>query len=99
MNLPSRSRVPKITYDLSGRQTEYFRYDYTEPEDEAAELVSGLTEDQLVQLAAGDPAKGQGSQLGSAGISVPGSAGQTSGCAEEEGIAEIILATDRQGCV
>ena len=66
------SGVPKITYDLSGRQTEYFRYDYTEPEDEAAELVSGLTEDQLVQLAAGDPAKGQGSQLGSAGISVPG---------------------------
>lgn len=91
------SGVPKITYDLSGRQTEYFRYDYTEPEDEAAELVSGLTEDQLVQLAAGDPAKGQGSQLGSAGISVPGSAGQTSGCAEEEGIAEIILADGPAG--
>ncbi len=91
------SGVPKITYDLSGRQTEYFRYDYTEPEDEAAELVSGLTEDQLVQLAAGDPAKGQGSQLGSAGISVPGSAGQTSGCAKEEGIAEIILADGPAG--
>src|SRR5699024_1513805 len=31
------------------------------------------------------------------GISVPGSAGQTSGCAEEEGIAEIVLADGPAG--
>ena len=91
------SQVPTIGYDLPDRETEYFNYEYAEPEDEAAKLVSRLTEDQLVQFATGDPAKGQGSQLGSAGISVPGSAGQTSGCAEEQGIADIVLADGPAG--
>ena len=59
------------------RQIRYC-YDYKEPGDEAAEITSGLSEDQLILLAVGDPGSGQGSNLGAAGISVPGSAGAVS---------------------
>ena len=73
--------------------------DYTEPlpDSEAAALAAGLSEEQLVLLATGDPGKGQGSALGSAGISVPGSAGETSGCAEAQGIASMVLADGPAG--
>lgn len=91
------AEVPKFVYDLSGRETVHFNYTFPVQQDEAAELVSGLDEDRLIQLVTGDPAKGQGSQLGSAGISVPGSAGQTSGCAGKEGIASIVLADGPAG--
>lgn len=89
--------VSHISYDLSAVKTVVFDYDYKEPEDEAARIVSGLTEEQLVLLATGDPGKGQGSQLGSAGISVPGSAGQTSSCAYDQGVADIVLADGPAG--
>ncbi len=89
--------VQKINYDLSGVQTVCFRYDHTEPDDEAAQIVSRLTKEQLIDLAVGDPGKGQGSHLGSAGISVPGSAGETSSCANDAGVANIVLADGPAG--
>ena len=71
---------------------------------DALQLADSLTVEQLVELVAGDVTKGQGmsreegdSQLGSAGISVPGSAGQTSGCAQEEGVPAIVLADGPAG--
>ena len=48
-------------------------------------------------LASGDPGKGQGSNLGSAGISVPGSAGETNNCALEDGVPGIVLADGPAG--
>ena len=36
-----------------------------------------MSEDQLVQMATGDPGKDQSNALGSSGISVPGSAAET----------------------
>ncbi len=89
--------VSHVNYDLSAMDTVVFDYDYKEPEDEAAQIVSKLTNEQLVLLATGDPGKGQGSQLGSAGISVPGSAGQTSACAYDQGVADIVLADGPAG--
>lgn len=73
--------------------------DYTEPalDPQAAAIVEQLTEEQLIKLATGDPGKGQGSALGSAGISLPGSAGETSGCAEAQGVASIVLADGPAG--
>lgn len=62
-----------------------------------AEFVDSLTVDQLIALATGDPAKGQGSNLGSAGITVPGSAAQTSSCAEDRNLASIVLADGPAG--
>lgn len=91
-NLPSR------IYDLSGLETVVYNYDNQETmDDEAARIVERLSREQLISMATGDPAKGQGSALGSAGISVPGSAGETSSCALEQGVANIVLADGPAG--
>ncbi len=67
---------------------------------EAAAFVDMLTTEQLIALASGDAAgNGQdaGGNLGAAGISVPGSAGETSGCALADGLASIVLADGPAG--
>ncbi len=74
--------------------------DYTaEPEkDEADKIVSGLSVEQLVQLATGDPEKAQETAAyGKPGNSVPGSAAETSSCAIENGIANIVLSDGPAG--
>ena len=50
----------------------------------AGKIVDSLSVDQLAFLATGDPRRAQGNALGSAGISVPGAAAETSPCASEE---------------
>ena len=50
----------------------------------AGKIVDSLSVDQLAFLATGDPGRAQGNALGSAGISVPGAAAETSTCASEE---------------
>lgn len=50
----------------------------------AGKIVESLSVDQLTLLATGDPGRAQGNALGSAGISVPGAAAETSQCAAEE---------------
>ena len=87
-----------LDWNLSGVET--ITYVYGNPDesgDEAAELVSRLSEEQLIALATGDPSKGQGSTIGSAGVSVPGSAAETSRAGEKDGIASIILADGPAG--
>lgn len=64
---------------------------------ESRDFVETLSEEKLVALASGDPGKGQGSNLGSAGISVPGSAGETNDCALEDGLPGIVLADGPAG--
>ena len=65
----------------------------------AGEIVEQMSEEQLVQMATGDPGKDQGSALGSAGISVPGSAAETPLVAAEEpwNVASIALADGPAG--
>ncbi len=58
--------------------------------------VDALTEEQMIRLVTGDPGRAQGA-LGAAGSSVPGSAAQTSDCAEKQGIASIVLADGPAG--
>ncbi len=50
----------------------------------AGKIVDSLSVDQLALLATGDPGRAQENALGSAGISVPGAAAETSPCASEE---------------
>ena len=66
-------------------------------EKEAMDFVNTLSEENLIDLAAGDPGKAQGGNLGAAGISVPGSAGETHRCAVDKGLASIVLADGPAG--
>ncbi len=60
----------------------------TYPEHEAAieakKMAAKLTQEQMIAMVIGEISKGQGQALGSAGIMVPGAAGETSGCLEEQ---------------
>ncbi len=91
--------LPILALDLAAVQME--RIDYSDkpedPADEAVQLVDKLDVEQMIRLATGDPGKGQGGNLGSSGISVPGSAGETSSCAMEQGIPNIVLADGPAG--
>lgn len=89
----------QIKLSVSGLKTEEIEYRankeiYTE---EARQFVDQLTTDELVCLSAGDPGKAQGGNLGAAGISVPGSAGETHSCALDKGLASIVLADGPAG--
>ncbi len=93
-----RQGVSEVVLDLLSADTEVIQYETLfEPDDEAARIVKALETEQLIQLATGDPGKGQGSDLGAAGISVPGSAGETSTAAYEQGVANIVLADGPAG--
>ncbi len=66
-------------------------------EEEAKAFADTLSVEELINLATGDPGKAQGGNLGAAGISVPGSAGETHRCAVEKGLASIVLADGPAG--
>lgn len=100
-------QVPALTVAASSLQTSTVVYgkeqDNIAPE--VREFVNSLSTDQLVLLATGDPGKSQNasdeqkeSALGAAGISVPGSAAQTSSCAlADKNLAPIVLADGPAG--
>ncbi len=65
----------------------------------AGEITESLETEQLIRLATGDPGRGQGSSLGSAGFSVPGSAAETSSAASASpwNVAGMVLADGPAG--
>jgi len=99
--------VPSLNVEASSLQTATVVYgkekDNISPE--VWQFVDSLSVDQLTLLATGDPGKSQNadedqkdSALGSAGISVPGSAAQTSSCAlKDKNLAPIVLADGPAG--
>lgn len=93
------SDKPELTvhhFDIQKRELSYERA-FQDVPDEVAAFVDSLETDQLIELATGDISKAQGSNLGAAGNSVPGSAAQTSGCAAGQGLASIVLADGPAG--
>lgn len=68
-------------------------------EGRAGDIVSLLSQEQLIAMATGDPGKGQESALGSAGLTVPGAAAETSSVAMEQpfGVPGIVLADGPAG--
>ncbi len=72
---------------------------YEDTPQEVRDFVDTLSMDELILLATGDIAKGQGaedSQIGNAGTSVPGSAAETAALSEK-GLAGIVLADGPAG--
>lgn len=105
--LAEAGKAPALTFNASALRTETIVYgkeqDNISPE--VRRFVDSLSTDQLVLLATGDPGKSQNaddeqkdSALGSAGISVPGSAAQTSSCAlADKNLSPIVLADGPAG--
>ena len=91
--------LPVLEIDAAGFETKEILYKKNSElvEKEAAEFVETLSIEELIDLAAGDPGKAQGGNLGAAGISVPGSAGETHRCAIDKGLASIVLADGPAG--
>ena len=88
--------VMEIPSDIQCREIVYQRNrDFVS--EEAAAFADTLSVEQLIALASGDPGKAQGGNLGSAGISVPGSAGETNDCAADKNLASIVLADGPAG--
>ncbi len=65
--------------------------------EKAFEIVSRLNDDSLVRLCVGQWHKDDESQLGSAGVSVPGSAGETQGIDGDPSIPALVLADGPAG--
>ena len=93
------SGMPSLDFRKSEFATEGYLYQegYKDVPLEARQFVETLTEEQLICLSAGEIREDMGSQLGSAGMYVPGSAAETSRCAEEEGLAALVLADGPAG--
>ncbi len=96
--LKLRSSLDAVPYSCADLETRTVQYDGKETFDPAVtQLADSLTLEQLISLTTGDPAKGQGSSLGSAGVTVSGSAAETSSCAADSGVASVVLADGPAG--
>ncbi len=93
------SQYPELTihsFDIRTTEVIYER-NFQNVSSEAKQLADNLRTDQLIRLVTGDIAKGQDSNLGASGVSVPGSAAETSDCAYDQGLASIVLADGPAG--
>lgn len=99
LDIVEKEKIPVIRLNAELIKTEKIIYRMNEEiiESESFKFAEALSEEQLIALASGDPGKGQGSNLGSAGISVPGSAGETNSCAEDKNLPGIVLADGPAG--
>ncbi|MGN0746893.1 MAG: glycoside hydrolase family 3 protein [Aristaeellaceae bacterium] len=88
---------PQLAWNLAAAPVRTVDYTVVDPRDEAAALTDTLTTEQLVRLATGEVRQAKADMLGSAGIAVPGSAAQTSACAMEQGVANLVLADGPAG--
>ncbi len=93
------TELPSITIEGRDIKKETYIYgpSYGDMPNEVEKFVDGLSTEQLIFLCTGNVAKGQGATIGSAGITVPGSAAETSDCAEAQGLAPIVLADGPAG--
>ncbi len=99
--LAEKSEHPVLSLTDHDFQTEVIAYgdEYGKIPKKVRDFVDTLTEDQLILLATGDTSQGMmaSTNLGAAGVSVPGSAAQSSDCAKDEGLADIVFADGPAG--
>ncbi|MCD8088545.1 MAG: glycoside hydrolase family 3 C-terminal domain-containing protein [Oscillospiraceae bacterium] len=111
-SLSQADQLPQVRLSGSDFTTETVSYEdeYRQVSEKVQAFVDTLSVEQLIQLVTGDccnaalseqsaslSAQGQGSNLGSSGISVPGSAAQTTSCARKQGLADIVMADGPAG--
>ena len=70
---------------------------YDKVSEDVKAFVDTLTTEELIKLATGELAGGDGANIGSSGLAVPGSAAQTSTAATEKGLASLVLADGPAG--
>lgn len=80
--LAEEEALPQYRFSPEARQTPAAPESGTMKQ--ARAMAETLTDGQLIDMVIGEISKGQGQALGAAGIMVPGSAGETSGCLEAE---------------
>ena len=99
LDIVEKEKIPVIRLNAELIKAEKIIYRMNEEiiEPDSFKFAEALSQEQLIALASGDPGKGQGSNLGSAGISVPGSAGETNSCAEDKNLPGIVLADGPAG--
>jgi beta-glucosidase len=95
----SGRKLPVMELDADRLQTETYVYgrSNTLASDKAQKIAGNLTEDQLISLVIGNPAHGQNAAIGSAGITVPGAAGETGSCKTGDSIPAMVLADGPAG--
>jgi beta-glucosidase len=93
INYPS---IELTEHDIKFRENIYGKSNEKIDEDVLA-FVDKLSVEQLINFSMGEMGQDAGSNLGSAGISVPGSAAQTSSCAFDMGIPSLVLADGPAG--
>ncbi len=97
----SDSSTLKAELDFTAYTTQVIEYgnDAAKVNPEARAFVDTLTTDQLILLSTGAflSEKQASSMVGVSSMSVPGAASQTSDCAKEQGLAEIVMADGPAG--
>ncbi len=99
--ISASDKVQNLTLDFSAYSTEEIIYGKASlriPQ-KARDFVDTLTENQLITLATGLVLGDVESEpmVGASAIMVPGAASQTSGCARNQGLAEIVMADGPAG--
>ncbi len=97
--LKEKDAYPVIRLSDQDFRTESIAYggEYARIPAKVREFVDSLSLDQLIKLATGDTSQNMLSNLGSAGVSVPGSAAQSSDCAVDQGLADIVFSDGPAG--
>jgi beta-glucosidase len=97
--ISSLSQYPSIDLnadDIEIKNNIYGKFDENVDRD-ITTSVEKLSIEQMIKLSIGEMSQDAISNLGSAGITVPGSAAQTSSCAIDEGITSLVLADGPAG--
>ncbi|MGI6217499.1 MAG: glycoside hydrolase family 3 N-terminal domain-containing protein [Coriobacteriales bacterium] len=99
LDILRRGELPRLDIKASGIETKEVEYGdgWNGISKDVRDFVDSLDVEQLVTLSSGAITWGEQSALGSAGMRVPGSAAQTSECASEQGLADIVLADGPAG--
>lgn len=97
--LTALENLPAVTVGISDVQCKVVDYTPCDQElhEDITSFVETLSVEELVHLATGEITAGSGDVIGSSGVFVPGSGGQTTICAVAKGIPSLVMADGPAG--